>query len=287
MNESESRQDGLSMAQGELRPVVEATRQYGATHPGAVEQIWFEDSPQRVVVLVGRDDVETHMTALRALVAAPEHVELKRSPWPAGHLERIREEIMESTRGSINEIGQGKGILDIGLWADQVELAASLHQRYGEAVVITVGYFPYPDIESGRAAAVASNQEPADLAALPHEVSLTLEEGIEIRSGSHVSSQLTIRNESTLDLVAGKLLPSVVDPTTGRVVGGYEGAITLELRRYHVPAGASQAIPVLIGTASTRPELGYAVPPGPWAIRMLLQLGDGGFQCMLPIDVLR
>jgi hypothetical protein len=273
------------MAQGELRPVVEAVRQYGETHPGVVEQIWFEDSPQRLVALLAGDELRAHESALRALVSVPQHIEIKQSPWPPGHLERIREEIMETARDSMKEIGLGKGVLAVGLWADQADVAASLHRRYGAAVVLTVGYLPYPDIEMGNAADGLSHQEVPELPALPEEVSLILEEGIEIRSGSHVSSTLSIRNESSFELVAGKLIPPIVDPTSGRVVGGYEGAITMELRRHQVPAGASNELPILIGTASTRPELGWAMPPGDWAIRIPLQLGDEGFQRTLPIEV--
>jgi hypothetical protein len=274
------------MAQSELRPVVEVVRQYGETNPGVIEQIWFEHSPQRVVALLAGNDLITHESALRALVSVPQHIEVKQSPWPPGHLERIREEIMETARDSMKEIGLGKGFLAVGLWADQADVAASLHRRYGQAVVLTVGYLPYPEIEVGNAAGGLSHQEIRELPALPEEeVSLSLEEDIVIRSGSHVSSTLSIRNESSFELVAGKLIPPIVDPTSGRVVGGYEGAITMELRRYEVPAGALQELPILIGTASSRPELGWAVPPGDWAIRIPFQLGDEGFQRTLSIQV--
>jgi hypothetical protein len=273
------------MAQGDLRPVVEAVRQYGETHHGIVEQIWFEDSPRRVVALLAGDELAAHESALRAMVSVPQNIEIKQSLWPPGHLGRIREEIMESASESMKEMGLGKGALAVGLWADQADVAASLHRRYGAAVVITVGYLAYPDIEMGNADLGLSHREVPELPALPEEVSLFLQEGNQIRSGSHVSFTLSVRNTSSFELVAGKLIPSLVDPTNGRVVGGYEGAITTELRRYHVPAGTSKEVPTLIGTASTRPELGWAVPPGDWAIRILLQLGDERFQRMLPIEV--
>jgi hypothetical protein len=240
-----------------------------------------------VVALLGGADVAIHETALRALVSVPGHLEIKHSQWPRGHLEHIREEIMHSTQASMSGVGLGKGVLVVRLWADQLDVAASLHQRFGSAVALTVGYLPYPDIESSKTADFGLiNREQADLAALPDEISLSLDDDIEIRSGSHVHSELRIRNDSTLDLVAGKLVPSIADLTGGLLVGGYEGAITMEMRRYEVPGGASKEVPILIGTASTRSDLGYAVPPGPWAIRVLLQLGGGGFQRMVPIEVL-
>ncbi len=151
--------------------------------------------------------------------------------------------------------------------------------------MLTVGYLPFPQNDARRGADFVPSQEPPDLASLPEEVSLSLEEGLEIRSGSHVRSTLTIRNESTFDLVVGKLVPPVVDPTSEVVIGGYEGAITMELRRYHVPAGDSKELAILIGTASTRPDVGWAVPPGRWAVRMLVRFGGEGAQRMVPIEV--
>jgi hypothetical protein len=116
-------------------------------------------------------------------------------------------------------------------------------------------------------------------------VTLSIEGGTEVRSGAHLSSVLAIINATTTDLVVGKLIPPVVDPSNGRVVGGYEGAITLELRRDTVPAGTSKEVPILIGTASLDPALGYAVPPGEWALRILLELGDEHFQGLITIMV--
>jgi hypothetical protein len=39
-----------------------------------------------------------------------------------------------------------------------------------------------------------------------------------------------------------------------------------------VAAGATERIPLLIGTASFTGRLGYAVPPGSWGIQATLQL---------------
>jgi hypothetical protein len=39
-----------------------------------------------------------------------------------------------------------------------------------------------------------------------------------------------------------------------------------------VVPGATERIPLLIGTASVVPDLGYAVPPGMWGIQVPLDL---------------
>lgn len=76
----------------------------------------------------------------------------------------------------------------------------------------------------------------------------------------------------------GMVTARVVDPGTGEVVGGYAGAQTMPLVRFQAEPGQSVTIPLLVGTASSVPELGYAVPPGSWAIDAVLKLEDGTYR---------
>ena len=57
------------------------------------------------------------------------------------------------------------------------------------------------------------------------------------------------------------------------MVGGYSGAQTLPLKFFLAAPGGSARIPLLIGTASVTPRLGYTVPPGEWGIQATLKLG--------------
>jgi hypothetical protein len=278
------------MAQGDLRPVVEAVRRYGEAHPGIVQQIWFEDHPERVVALLASDDIDIaiHESAIGDLVAAPEQIELRHSEWPAGHLERVYEEVKEHARHSISEIGLGKGLLHVSLWADQIDMAASLYRRYGTAIGLTLGFLPYPDIDSNNSEEIAIETEPPQRRPepLPDEVVLSIAENRGIRSGSHFNTALSIHNGSAMEFTVGKLVPSVVDQISGEVVGRYEGAMKMDLRHYQVAAGTSGEVPILIGTASVRRELGWAVPPGSWDIRVACGLGDRAFHRRIPIKVI-
>ncbi|MGZ0146694.1 hypothetical protein ACXJJ3_06455 [Kribbella sp. WER1] len=47
-------------------------------------------------------------------------------------------------------------------------------------------------------------------------------------------------------------------------------------RGFAVEARSSRSIPLLIGTASVVPELGYAVPPGEWGLEIVLAPEGGG-----------
>ncbi|MEV0794406.1 hypothetical protein [Kribbella sp. NPDC050459] len=51
---------------------------------------------------------------------------------------------------------------------------------------------------------------------------------------------------------------------SGTVVGLYVGPRTLAPVWFAIEPRQSRPVPVLIGTASVVPDLGYAVPPGQW-----------------------
>jgi hypothetical protein len=63
-----------------------------------------------------------------------------------------------------------------------------------------------------------------------------------------------------------------------------------DLIRFQVLPGTTQRIPLLIGTASSSPRLGYTIPPGNWGIQVTLELGDPPNSCyrrtpVLPLTV--
>ena len=154
-------------------------------------------------------------------------------------------------------------------WA--ADVADQLHRQFGDDVELTVGLLPYPP---GRPARTRRQSAPGDLPDLldPDEVRVTLDEIALVRSGHTLHHHLTVHN-----LIGGELLLAtngavVVDPQTGETVGGFSGAQTLNLKMFRVAPGGSTRIPLLIGTASSRPQLGYAIPPGEWGIQATLTL---------------
>lgn len=157
-------------------------------------------------------------------------------------------------------------------WA--TDAAADLHRRFGDDVDLVVGSLPYPlTAKPDRPTAVTSAAELA-----PDELRVELIGVREVRSGHHVTMQLRVHNLSAADIVVltnGNLTAQVLDAATGERVGGYSGAQRLPLVKFTVPDSGSTVIPVLVGTASSSPELGYAVPPGEWAIAVEMKLDDG------------
>jgi hypothetical protein len=71
----------------------------------------------------------------------------------------------------------------------------------------------------------------------------------------------------------GMVTAVVIDPETREVVGGFSGAQILPMILFRVMPGQTERIPLLIGTASFSPRLGYAVPAGDWGIEATITIG--------------
>ena len=74
----------------------------------------------------------------------------------------------------------------------------------------------------------------------------------------------------------GQITGRVVDPGTEEAVGLFAGAQTMPLVRFVAHVGESVEIPLLGGTASPRRSLGYATPPGRWALEVVLSIEEMG-----------
>ena len=148
--------------------------------------------------------------------------------------------------------------------------AAELHQRFGDDVELTVGALPYPPGRQPRFRPGAGL--PPDLLD-PQQVTAVLDGPAVVRSGHTLWHGLLVGNLTGQRLIVlGHPTAVVVDPHTGQVVGGFAGARTLDAPVSRVAAGATERIPVRIGTDSFTPELGYILPPGSWGLQAPLTL---------------
>jgi len=157
-------------------------------------------------------------------------------------------------------------------WASAT--AEQLHRRFGGDVELTVGALPYPPGRPPRWPRVT--EPPAEILS-PQQATVELDGPAVVRSGHTLRHGLLLRNQSGDELkiptTNGQLTTTVVDPATGEVVGGFAGAQALPLITYRVAPGQTEPIPLLTGTASFIPRLGYAVPPGSWGTQATLMLG--------------
>jgi hypothetical protein len=172
-------------------------------------------------------------------------------------------------------------------------LAEDFHQRFGDDLRLIVGNLPYPP--GRRHAPPAPSPQPVPELLDPHQITVELDGPATVRSGHTADHGLLVKNltEDELQIAAtnGQLMASVVDPSTGEIVGGFAGAQALALMRYRVAAGTVQRIPLLIGTASALPRLGYTVPPGSWGIQTVLDIRKDPRQALhkrtpiLPLEI--
>lgn len=154
-------------------------------------------------------------------------------------------------------------------WA--TEVAAQLHKRFGDQVRLTVGSLSYPDPAKGWQPLF---REAPDVG--PNVLMTTLAEPLSIPSGHTAHATPIITNTGSADLAirtAGQLVGLVLDTRTRAVVGGYSGAQRLRLVVFRAAPGETVEVPLLVGTASFVPELGYAIPPGEWVVAADLDLG--------------
>lgn len=156
-----------------------------------------------------------------------------------------------------------------------VAIAQDLHRQFGGSVRLTVGCLPYPPGRQPDPPRDHLIRQPPGEMLGPEEAEVRLDGPATVRSGETLRHALLVRNLTGRVLpiaTNGNLTAVVVDPQIGQVVGGFAGAQTMPLIMFPVAPGNTERIPLLIGTASFRPDLGYTVPPGSWGIQVPLDL---------------
>ena len=129
--------------------------------------------------------------------------------------------------------------------------------------------------------------QPDDPALPTGLMTATLDEPVTVQTGQVVGGMVRLHNhQNFLEAINGPVVARVLDPETGRPVGGFLRPVTGVGARYQVAGGASGCVQVLIGTQSLSPELGRNIPPGEWAFDALLNLRSGRYRLPpLPVTI--
>ena len=282
----------IEAEQWKLRGDVEVVRRYGEVHPDEFVEVRFENEPSvRLVVLMSGGHPRRHAEALGDLVRYPQQLEVRPSTYSLARLEEIRDEVRDAAiargGGALQQVGIGLGRVEVRLGADQEDLARHLHERYEDAIELTVGVLPYP-LAPGLDEVDGSDRRPPRVRPplLPAgELAVDADGALVVQSGRTGRGSLRVSNRGPADVVIetnGVLTASVVDPTTGEVIGGFAGFQTVPLVTFVAPSGGEVSIPLLIGTTSVVARLGYSVPPGEWAIEVPVRIaGRGQFRTPL------
>jgi hypothetical protein len=275
------------LIQSALRGDYELIIRYGEEHPGAWAGAWFHNEPAVRIVAAFSGDAARHDAALRPRLRYPDRLVVERRPYLLSDLRRVREEIeralqqraAQTGRWILTSIGEGRGAVLVGLRADQENLASELAARYGSAVELRVGAFPFPDRGRGQ-------PRPPVRPTLAERTFEGLEMRVEVdqevlAAGDDGHGRLVLRNsgsERIGPLGSGQPLTGSLLNASLEAVGGYSGMIAGTGLIVDLAPGRSASIPVLYGTASTRADLGYVVPPGTYwlEVRMRFRPGLGG-----------
>jgi hypothetical protein len=163
--------------------------------------------------------------------------------------------------------------ISLATWATAT--AERLHRQFGGNVDLTVRALPYPPgSQPPRTPAPGQRAELLD----PDQIAAKLDGPAVVRSGETLRHGLLLRNLTGQELQVatnGQVTASVIDPETAETVGGFSGLQRLPLVMFRVAPGQTGRIPLLIGTDSFTPRLGYTVPAGHWGVQATLTLGPG------------
>ena len=182
----------------------------------------------------------------------------------------------DTTRTRVEQDRKPPFEIDLAPWA--IETAEQLRRQFGDDVELTVGAFGHPRRQLRRQLLSTSDISEMD----PNELAVELDAPVVVASGHTVRGALRVNNMSADPVVIctnGQVTARVVDPCTKEVVGGFVGGQTLPGIDFRAAPSEFVLVPVLIGTASVSRDLGYAVPPGDWAIQVTIQMVDDGDRC--------
>jgi hypothetical protein len=274
-------EDGpLAMAQERLADDITAANAYGMAHPEDFGSIRYENTPTVRIVIGFTDHLDVHCAALRDLLEYPDEFELVKDAAPQNRLLAIQEEISATFGEYVRGSGIGASGLAVSLRADGEEIAARIVEEYGNLVNLTVGALPYPDPTSGSPQPCEAPPPPTDPTHLVASATLS---GGTVAAGHDYSGTVTVTNtgDETVAFESGSPLVAFVYPAGGtEVVGIYTGGIAGVGVGGDLAPGESIDIDVIGGTASCDPDLGYALPPGDYDVRVPVELYEhpsGGF----------
>jgi hypothetical protein len=176
----------------------------------------------------------------------------------------------------------------VGLAPWAAEIAGELDRDFGDDLDLTVGFLRYPSrsFDPHTETALKSVPQIGLLASLD----VSFDDPVVVRSGYSTHSSVRIHNHRDQQIVLktnGTLTARIVDPGSGDVVGGFSGLQHLPGVPFSVRPHFSTVVPLVVGTASVVPQLGYAVPVGEWALDAVLDVhGLGRYRTpRLPVAI--
>ncbi|TAK00486.1 MAG: hypothetical protein EPO36_08535 [Chloroflexota bacterium] len=268
-------EDGpLAREQSRLSDDVEAAVAYGAEHADEYASIRFENGPRVRIVIAFTGHIAEHCAALRELLEFSEEFEIILRERTEADLLAMQQEIVDLARPFLLSAGSGgvEGVIQVSLRANGEEMARHLVERYGDAIHVTVGVLSFPDRTRPDGLTTCSPTLGSLRRDTPLRATLVVD-AAPVASGADFTATVRVANLgiSDFDFQSGSPATAVVYlPGKVDAIGTYAGGIA------GVGAGKvlgpleSIDIDVVGGTASCDPALGYALPPGSYEVRAVV-----------------
>jgi hypothetical protein len=263
---------------------VDVAVAFGVRHAEVFGGVWVEGRR----IHVGLTQLDPYAAELRAVMAAPDDVEIELAQHTVAELRAIQDQIAARVRaipGVLQGIGLQRQRLALSLSAAGAAVARELHEEFGELLTISVGNRAYPPDGNevpASSAPVATRRFPGLL------VTAHLEKN-RIRSGAGWSGEVELRNDGTA-LIAFEtdqpVIGSVID-ASGNVVGSFSGVIAGTGWRIQLSPGDAQRIRFLGGTGGGSGER-YSTEPGEYSAVVVIPVHDdepGGQLVSTPTDL--
>jgi hypothetical protein len=264
--------------QSDHRADIEAVQEYQLEHPNVVSSLRLDnDPPMSIRVLTWRDEGGQHATAIRRLCEYPNDLVFEAARHSPADLATILDEVRvmasNETPRAIQQSGLGWDVAMFHLRADLESLAATLFERFGDAIELTVGIFPYPPnrplSQMERVNADRPMFPAPDAIDVPGLEAHFMQPLLQIVIGVSESVMVALSNEgdARIEMSMGAATVALVDPSSGVTVGGFYGAVAASARIVKLDPGQRVEIDALVGTTSFQRDLGYFMPPGRYVAR--------------------
>jgi hypothetical protein len=269
-------EDGpVARAQQRIAADAEAAQQYGAEHPDEFASLRFENGPRVRLVIGFTAHLAAHCAALRELLAFPEEFELIRQERTEAEANDTLQQIAAVARPFFVSAGsRAEGVVEVVLRADGEAVAGQLVAQYGDQVDVTVGLLSYPERSRPDGLTTCPPAAGSLRVDSPLRASLVLESGV-ISSGADFRATVTVVNSGLgkFDFESGSPSTALVYRRGGsEAVGAFSGVIGgVGLGKTLKPLDTID-IDVVGGTASCDPALGYALPPGSYEVRAVVDV---------------
>ena len=270
-------EDGpVAQTQARLSGDAEAGQAYGAEHADEFASLRFENGPRVRIVVAFTGHIAEHCAALRELFAFPDEFEIVLAERTEADLLAIQQEIVNRARPFLVSAGSGgaTGVIEVGLRANGEGMARQIVEEYGDAVHVTVGVLSYPDRTRADGLTTCTPANGTLRLDAPLRGTLTLQP-LSVSSGADFDATVRVVNigVNAFDFQSGSPVTALVfAPGASEAIGTYTGGIAgVGLGQVLAPRD-SVDIDVLGGTASCDPALGYALPPGQYEVRAVIDV---------------